>query len=679
MILGILGAFVFPSAYPSARATDPMRTAIIVNADSTDSLTIANHYAAMRGIPDRCIVMLDKVPKEMICDIETLRSDVLNPALNELNQRGLANQVDVIAYSADFPTAIKLDTDFAKVPPRHHLFTPVGSINGLTTLYQLLGDNNITYVLPRANFYARADVETLRQNPFLGDVDRKAFDDAVAAANDLRFDEAIRLLEPLAKKHRGQWPLRFRIAGYQVRGGKIDDALETISMLLRDRFAYRLMFDAEPDFDAVRKRDLFVKLLAAMPAIMPNRIPPVPFSGRVSYSPNGLPLDDATGPRYLLSMVLAVTKGQGTTLKQGIEILRRAVDADGTGQPATFFFSNSEDVRATTRFPLMPLAAVTLKQLGHKVIISKDRLPTDEQKLMGVMLGSANYDWSATTNTMLPGAIVDNLTSLSGMLHEPNSQTPMTESLLGGAAATSGTVTEPYALQFKFPTALMYAYYAGGTTLAEAFYLSVESPYQLLIVGDPLCRPYGSQHISDFTLEDVKSLKDTFTMRVKFSDPMPTVIAKVSRLDMYFGGRLALSSKPVADVRVNTAGLPRGWHEVTLVAVSNHPLQMSSLASTYVLIGVPEDCPTLRATLNASNDSVTASIDIKNATQIAIEHQGRRIVETDPIASDINIPVQKVGYGPVRLTPLAKIDDVWISGKPIIIDIPLPPKVIKSR
>ena len=38
---------------------------------------------------------------------------------------------------------------------------------------------------------------------------------------------------------------------------------------------------------------------------------------------------------------------------------------------------------------------------------------------------------------------------------------------------------------------MIQVHYARGCTLAEAFYQSVWSPYQLLIVGDPLCRPWA--------------------------------------------------------------------------------------------------------------------------------------------------------------------------------------------
>ena len=43
----------------------------------------------------------------------------------------------------------------------------------------------------------------------------------------------------------------------------------------------------------------------------------------------------------------------------------------------------------------------------------------------------------------------------------------------------------------KFPLPSIQLHYVRGCSLAEAFYQSVSGPYQLLIVGDPLCQPWA--------------------------------------------------------------------------------------------------------------------------------------------------------------------------------------------
>jgi len=107
------------------------------------------------------------------------------------------------------------------------------------------------------------------------------------------------------------------------------------------------------------------------------------------------------------------------------------------------------------------------------------------------MIGISDFDWNASKSKILPGAIVEHFTSFGGIISERNGQTPCTEFIANGASGTSGTVTEPYALQQKFPTAFMQVQYCRGWSLAESYYQSLSGPYQLLIIGDPLCRPWA--------------------------------------------------------------------------------------------------------------------------------------------------------------------------------------------
>lgn len=134
-------------------------------------------------------------------------------------------------------------------------------------------------------------------------------------------------------------------------------------------------------------------------------------------------------------------------------------------------------------------------------------------------MGTASFSWASSGATLLPGSIADNLTSLGGAM-TTSSQTKCTEFLRFGAAASSGAVTEPFSIQNKFPHPMIHVHYVDGLTAAEAFYSSVTCPYQLLIVGDPLCQPFAKP--PRFTLKhtlEAKNLAISIQLEDQESEP----------------------------------------------------------------------------------------------------------------------------------------------------------------
>jgi uncharacterized protein (TIGR03790 family) len=97
------------------------------------------------------------------------------------------------------------------------------------------------------------------------------------------------------------------------------------------------------------------------------------------------------------------------------------------------------------------------------------------------------------TNTYVPGALADHLTSSGGDLFG-TSQTSALRWLEAGVTASYGTVIEPCSHPEKFPKAsvLVKNYFVGNTSL-EAYTKSVRWPSQGVFVGDPLARPFGTQ------------------------------------------------------------------------------------------------------------------------------------------------------------------------------------------
>lgn len=101
-----------------------------------------------------------------------------------------------------------------------------------------------------------------------------------------------------------------------------------------------------------------------------------------------------------------------------------------------------------------------------------------------------------TSNTFVPGAIADHLTSAGGQLTD-NTQMSSLRWLEAGATGSYGAVVEPCNYPGKFPNpGVLVGHYTSGETLIEAYWKSVAMPGQGVFIGEPLASPYGGSQIS---------------------------------------------------------------------------------------------------------------------------------------------------------------------------------------
>jgi len=95
------------------------------------------------------------------------------------------------------------------------------------------------------------------------------------------------------------------------------------------------------------------------------------------------------------------------------------------------------------------------------------------------------------SNTFVPGAIADHLTSAGGMLTD-SFQMSSLRWLEAGATGSYGAVIEPCNFPEKFPNpGIVVSRYTQGETLIEAYWKSVAMPGQGIFIGEPLAKPYG--------------------------------------------------------------------------------------------------------------------------------------------------------------------------------------------
>ncbi len=379
--------------------------------------------------------------------------------------------------------------------------------------------------------------------------------------------------------------------------------------------------------------------------------PSLGFSGAAAYGPHG-EVVSSRGRQYLLSMMLAVTSGRGNTRQEVLSYLRRSATADGTHPRGTIYYMQNSDVRSRVRQRGFPQAVQKLKALGVAAEILEGTIPQGKSDVQGAMLGVSDFDWKASGSTILPGAICENFTSFGGEMHSTASQTPLSELLRYGAAAASGTVTEPYAIPNKFPLPMMQVHYARGCTVAESFYQSLLCPYQLLIVGDPLCRPWAN--IPEVTFTGLAAGQTVHgELKVK---PKARFAAglEAEHFEMILDDFKIRECPPNGSLVIDTDDVADGAHELRVVAVSKGPLpargeKIIRFASanhkrTIQVICTPQKVVSLKKSLMITAKS-------PDSTSIRVV-QGTRRLDKGKIPGDegqVEIPAQTLGLGPVRL------------------------------
>jgi hypothetical protein len=301
----------------------------------------------------------------------------------------------------------------------------------------------------------------------------------------------------------------------------------------------------------------------------------VGFRGWYGWGADGRLLE-AGGNRHLLSVMLGVTAGRGNTVSEVASYLARAAKADGSRPSGTIYLMTNSDVRTTTRSSVFPATVKALEKLGVRAEIVSGTLPSNKRDVAGLTAGTATFDWPASKSTILPGAICENLTSYGAIFTPSAGQTPLSAFLRAGAAGSSGTVIEPYSIQAKFPHPSIHVHYCRGASLAEAFYQSVSAPYQLLVVGDPLCQPWAVIPEVRAALAEGEAFEPGASLSGSVEIVPSATLSDGStcdRFELYVDGMRMASCSQGGRLPLDTTGLADGHHELRVVAIAANLLE----------------------------------------------------------------------------------------------------------
>jgi len=654
----------------------PENVVVVVNRESQASLAIANEFVRLRHIPPSNVVYVAKPPSVERVTVDVFRQMILLPVLKAIDERKLIGQIDYVVYSADLPYTIDARRDLRKAkPPR--IFTPIAAITGLTYLYRFVVDRNPAYLSMNANRYMRRPLIAKGSAPLTRD-EAQSYRDAMKRIEQTKWDEASALIADLVKQHPKNNHMLYNLACCHARQGKPDEALDTLRRAVEAGWMNHRHAQADKDFESIRSRKEFKQLIEGMKNITFGVQPTRGFRNSYEWDAKGNAVPTG-GQRYMLSTMLAVTSGRGNTVAEALACLRRAASADGTRPKGTIYFMQNGNVRSTTRDWAFKSAAAMLAKLGVKAEIAQGVLPKGKPDVQGAVIGTAGFRWKACGSTILPGAICEHLTSFGGVLRKKAGQTPLTEFIRHGAAGASGTVTEPLAIAAKFPSPFIQVHYARGCTLAEAFYQSVHGPYQLLIVGDPLCRPWA--RIPQVAVEGVKAgdtVKGQLALRPTVTDRKPSAI---HHFELFLDGLHVATCAPGKQLKLDTTQHADGAHELRVVAVAADaapraapietqgrlilPVTVSNHGRKLVLIApkqrtIPADQPlTLTARLNG-------------ASEITVFHNARRVGVVPGEQGKMEIDPKRLGLGRVVLYAIGTLTEpatALVRSQPLVLDV----------
>lgn len=183
----------------------------------------------------------------------------------------------------------------------------------------------------------------------------------------------------------------------------------------------------------------------------------------------------------------------GSSLEQVYAMIDRGVAADGSlvkgESEATAYLVSTSDRNRNVRSRRY---RVIMELLADEINIEKvdSNILKDRDDVLFYFTGLKDVK-AIDSNSYLPGAIADHLTSGGGRLFGGR-QMSILRWLDAGVTASYGTVVEPCAFTQKFPNpGIVIERYTQGESLIEAYWKSVAWPGQGVFVGEPMAAPYA--------------------------------------------------------------------------------------------------------------------------------------------------------------------------------------------
>jgi tetratricopeptide (TPR) repeat protein len=689
ILYGLACALILP--FNATAGSSPETTLVVVNSRYPLSVRIANEYVRLRDIPETHIVWLDGVPSKSVIRIEDFRKNIWLPIRDFIHSHKLDEEIDIIAYSGEFPYSVDFSSDIKKNNLGKYKYR--GSKASLTALTYFarrveVGDpgylgRNYYYRdfagpkikaqtshpanLPRLE---KKEVEHLRRKA------RKSFKRQEPAA-------AVEIYQKILDSNPANPENWYNLSRGLAATGEKDKAIDALTLAVDYGWTNSARAAGDPYLKSLHPDPEYRKLLDRMVAAYGPFQLTYGFRSHYVWSNADLafrePADSLN--QYYLSTMLAYTGVRGNSFPEIMNYLTAAASSDATRPDGTVYLLENTNIRSKTRQPLFSVTVAELARRGRKGEILYEGndnqdgiLPIAKVDVIGAVVGSRNFSWDETNSRLLPGAIAESLTSYGGDFKRAD-QTKLTEFLRHGAAGSSGTVAEPFSFQEKFPVPLIHAWYADGCSLAESFYQSIKAPYQLIIVGDPLARPFAS--FADIKLKSPPPVRP-WSGVVTIETDIHTAPGKpVSKVEFWLDGQYLFDAPANKPFSWDTRAVEDGGHDVRLVAIEDSSIETRSFTRFVARV--------FNSDYRIEVDDVSRPITYEDTVEISGTAQGAEKVEVfrgyqmlgaatiEDSRWQISIPAEIFGAGPVSFFARASYKDgSTVRSDPVALSIGMP-------
>lgn len=581
-------ALILP--FSATAGSSPETTLVVVNAHSPLSVRIANEYVHLRDIPENHVVWLDEVPSIGAIPIEKFREKIWKPVRDYIHVHELEEEIDLIAYSGDFPYAVDFTSDIKVNKLENNKYRGRrASLTALTYFARRVEVGDIGYL--GTNYYfrdfagPRINVETSRpvSYPRLKEKEvHQLRSKALKSLNHKDTEAAVESYQKILDSYPENSENWYDLARSLAAAGEREQAIEALALAVDYGWSNNLRADRDSYFMSLRQDPGFRQLLDRMEAAYGPFQLTHGFRSQYVWSNADLAFwepEDSLN-QYYLSTMLAFTGGRGNSFPEIMNYLTAAASSDATQPDGTVYLLENPNVRSRTRQPLFPvtLAELSKRERKGEVLYKGGRgqngiLPIAKDDVIGVVAGFYRFNWEEANSQLLPGAIAESLTSYGGDFDRAN-QTKLTEFLRHGAAGSSGAVVEPFSFQEKFPVPLIHAWYADGCSLAESFYQSVKVPYQLIIVGDPLARPFAA--FADIKLKSPTLMHPWSGIMTIAADIQPAQGKPVNKVEFWVDGQYQFDVPVNEAFSWDTRAVEDGSHDIRLVVIENSGIETRS-------------------------------------------------------------------------------------------------------